>query len=217
VTLAQLRTWVQSLGHGTDTAAQQNLMLLRALNELEGERDWKWMEEFNLDAGSLAVGNHAIAVPARTKRVLGVMLRGPGTSTQYYEPLTEISSSKFDEYEHLNRDNGVPQYFMSTGPTNNIYVYPRPDQTYQYSTHLIRGTADSVFAADGDVPPFDDRFHIILGWRCLQWLAFRQRDWEQHDRAEAQYQKILREMEQKDRSAWTEGHVRRSDFYDLVK
>lgn len=215
MTRAELKTFVQSLGYGTDTATQQGDMLLRALQEIEGRRDWKWMEDFTLDAVTLSIGNHSIAYPSQVKRVLDVMLSEPGGVANYYYPLRRITWDRWASYDHTDRTNSVPRYYTTSG--SNIYVYPRPDKAYPASLRTIRNTVSTAFDADGESPPFDERFHIVLAWRTAQWIATRQRDWPAVDRYAAEYEKMVREMEQKDNSDKVSDHIVHSDYWDNVK
>lgn len=215
MTRAELKTFIQGLGYGTDTATQQGDFLLRALQELEGRRDWKWMEDFTLAAATLSVGNHSLAYPSNVREVISVMLAEPGTTTDYHQPLLRLTWDQWAQYDHTDRVNGVPRYFTTSGVT--IFVYPRPDKAYPASLETIRTTPTTSFDADGESPPFDDRFHIILAWRAAQWLALRERDWNAANNFEGQYEKLMREMEQQDRSDKVGGHMLRSDYWDRVK
>lgn len=215
MTRAQLQTWIQAMGFSTDTDTIQEDFLLRALQELEGRRDWRWLEDFTLDTGgTLTIGNNTLAFPTNTKRILQVLLREPGVA-DYHEPLLHIRTGDWAALTHTDRDNGVPRYWTTIGST--IYFHPRPDKAYPVSLHRVLQTATTSFDADGESPPFDERFHIILGWRVVQWLATRQRQFDLADRAKGEYEAIAREMEQKDVGDRAGSHIRRSDQWDYVR
>ncbi len=213
MTRAEMRTFIQSLGHGSDTATQQNDMLLRAYQDLAGRRRWSWLETVNVGGITTSIGGVTLTgMPLDVASVESVNL---SVGTEFYEPLTRIDSTDWEELNFTDRDNGVPQYFAVIDRA--IRIHPRADKVYTVELSYVQMPSTSDLDADGDEPPFDSRFHLALPWKVAAWLAFRQRDWSQFSAANAEYERIVREMEQAEEGRTQSGHIKRSDYYDQVK
>lgn len=215
MTRAEVRTWVQNMGFGTDTATQQNDMLLRAYVELAGRRAWSWLEKTAASTITVAT-NTVVATPSDLLLPTDLYINIVDEKFPRLTPLPKDDFEKLRQAEP-STNRGTPRYWFYYPESGSIRVYPTADRTYTTSLTYTRGLVSTEFDDDADIPTFDTRFHLVLGWRVVQWHAFRQRDWAMHDRAADQYDKLLREMEQQERVPRDSGHMRRSDYWDNVK
>lgn len=214
MTFAEMKTFLIALGHGTDTDTAQSAMLTRAYLELAGRRRWSWLETTNVAGATITLGSATVTgLPAPAPpQVTSVDL---SVGTQFYGPMTPISKDEWEELNHTDRENGVPKYYAYINGT--IRTHPRADQVYTVELSYINTPSASTFDAAGESPPFDEKFHVAIPWKVAAWLAFRQRDWNQFSAANAEYERIVREMEQQEQTANQGSHIQRSDYYDQVK
>jgi hypothetical protein len=208
-----MRTFLQSLGYGTDTVTEQNDMLLRAYMDLAGRRRWSWLETTNVAGLNTTIG--AVTITGFPADVLTVNDISLSSGTEFYAPLTRISGDEWETLNQTNRDNSLPQYYAMID--RSARLHPRADKVYtvEISYNQIPPTSD--LDADGDSPVFPAMYHDAIPWKVAAWLSFRQRDWTAFGAANGEYERIIREMEQAEESQNQKGHMLKSDYYDQVK
>lgn len=185
----QLRTRLQALGYGTDTATAQNEMLNAAYETVAGLRRWPWLE-------------HDDATFATTAGVFFVSLGGvfseplmwvdavrlqQGTT---YLDLEYLPPQEFRSLQHVDRDQGVPQYW--TEIKNELRFFPCPDRAYTLWIDYIKRPA--LMDDDTDTPLFDSEFHEVLVWHAAAQMGYRERDLASADFAQNQFDRQLASM-----------------------
>ncbi len=213
MTMTEMKTFLVALGHGTDTDTAQTALLTRAYLDLAGRRRWSWLEQFNVGGVSTTVGGISLSgFPTDVAEITSVNL---SSGTDFLSPLTRISANEWEELNFLARDNGPPQYYAWVNRA--VRLHPRADKVYTVEISYVSIPLASTFDAGGESPPFDERFHLAIPWKAAAWLAYRQRDWAQMSSANAEYERIVREMEQAEDNRDKVGHMAKTDFYDQVK
>ena len=82
---------------------------------------------------------------------------------------------------------GRPQRWAVT-PTNNVIMFPPPDQQYVFSANYL--TKPVRLKDDLDEPAFPEEFHLILVWRALMEVAAAEAAPEIYTRARVNYDTI---------------------------
>lgn len=189
LTLGELKTMIQARGYATDTSAQQTTMIRETLRELYGERRWKFL------AGTSTAFTLALGTPTITLGSLGrgIMLDSvrlarsttvDGGSLKYLDPVA-LARKLNEDWE-----TGRPQYWSRRGDT--LTVYPRPDAAYALA--LDYQALTTLPSSDGDSIIWPETHAQVIVWAVVQQLAYRQRDWNGHDRAKVSYAEALQRM-----------------------
>lgn len=193
-TLAILRTRLQQLGYGTDTATAQTSMINAAYRRLIGMRRWWFLEVVNNQALTCTAGTQSYDIDATVTDFLhidGVRLE---FSTTYLDPLKYLQPTAFFELAHLDRANAEPQYW--TRVNDKLYLHPRPDKAYTIDLDYVKDP--SALSADADKPVIPAAYRDILVWDAVRMIAFRERDTAGWSLANTQYLEVLGDMIRQD-------------------
>src|SRR5215207_123291 len=192
MTLAELRAWIDTHGFSStalnsSTAVAQTTAIQSAYDRLNGLHNWPWRE------GTLtvttSVGDDTPTITSITDN--GGIKAVRMTQNANYFDLDFMDPAEFRDRAHLDRTNGVPQWW--TWVDNELRLYPRPDGVYTLSIEYTKQLPDLL---DGGSPVFDANYHLILGRGALIDLAVRERDWNMVQVAERQWDRRVKEMEQ---------------------
>lgn len=207
--LVALRTQLQTMGYGTDTATQQTAALNDAYRQVCGNRRWTWLEG-RVNAAALTAGTSNYSLGSITDLLSVDAIRLTFGSDNY--ELSHKPTQELRELVHNDRATGVPRFW--TRHIGEVVYWPIPDRAYVPVIDYIKDPAD--LAADGDTPIFPATFHDILVWGAVKNAAFRQRDWNSHTVASTEYANRLRDMKQADGIPQRQrpGQVRHSRFWD---
>lgn len=210
-----LRTIIQTAGHGTDTAsvAAQNSALQQAFYEVWTRRAWTWRRA--TAAPVAVVGNQALTTAAITDLAYPVKLR-ISESGIFLGDVEAIRPEVIEDYLAHDTGTGPPTYWSWSN--QQVIVYPRPDKVYTVSMVYIKQPAKTLFDDDTDSIPFPEQYHPVLAWVALRILGFRQRDPTQYNIAKAEAEAFLTQMEREDsRAEQGQTSVVHWAGWDLVK
>ena len=209
MTLAQLRTALQTRGYATDTATQQTELLNAVYREIAGVRRWDWMEATT--TAPCVVGTETVTPVATDILAVDALRILSGTSYYLldYEP-----PQQFKERSYVDRDVGTPQYW--TYSQGAYRLWPRPDKTYTVDIDYVKDPAD--LSADGDTPLLPATYHDLLIWGAVRDITFRERDWNGNNVATKRFEDLLARMTAAHgiRQRQDSQYVRRSDFWSTV-
>jgi hypothetical protein len=187
MTLAQLQTSIQALGYEADSAAPQIEFINQFKRRVEGLRRWDFLERENTTLVT-AVGSTTVNLAGVTDlRDIDALRIADGTN---YYLLKYLPQQAFSDRAHLDRDNGVPQYW--TWANNTLSVYPRPDLVYTVTMEYLKYSPD--LAVGTDVPSWPLPYHDILVFGPASSMAIRQRDQSLYGICYGQYKERLDEM-----------------------
>lgn len=186
MTLAQMRTAIQELGYGSDTATAQTAAINATLRRIEGYRRWPW-QEVDVATGSLALGADVVTHAITDLLYVDSVRIESGTE---YRELEYIEPQELRSRQHLDRDNGTPEYWSKY--EGEIRVYPQADKAYTVTIDYIKDPAD--LSADGDTPTLPATYHDVLVFGAASLLAMRERDWSAFQLYDAHYKERRSEM-----------------------
>lgn len=214
MTLAELRAWIDAHGFGSTAlnssmAAVQTTAIQSAYDRLNGMHKWPWREGTATITTSVGDDTPTLASITDNGGIYAVRM----SQGQNYFDIDFMEPEEFRKKAHLDRTNGVPQYW--TWVDSELRLWPRPDGVYSLEIDYTKQLPDLL---DGGSPVFDANYHIILGWGALIDIAVRERDWNMAQMAERQWDRRVKEMEQfyHIRQKQTSGQVTRSGIWDQV-
>jgi hypothetical protein len=213
VTRAELRTFLQNLGHGTGTAevTAQNEALKAAYLDFAGRQPWSWMRKFTT-AGTLATSASVVAnLPANFAYPLNIRLTNVGGQTTGYEDLEYRDPDLLDSDLNLDDGTGVPTYW--TWRASELVVYPRANAAYTTRIDYIKRAATTEFDDDSDVLPFQEQYHHAVGYLAAAILAYRARDFAGEDRMTGKAEQIIANAIREDKTP-RQTHVREWGGWD---
>lgn len=189
---------VKAAGFGSDT--QTNGAISIAINagllELASERQWSWLLARDT-TGVLTVGSEVVPQPTGLLAPRSLRLsRGTATSSPHYTPLSRIDEEEVRNWNFQDQGTDLPDVWAWIDRT--IVVYPKPDYAYNVDLSYVKEPVPSNFASGAQTPPFEIRFHPILAWGAIRWLALRQRNFELHGAATAEWERAKRNFKQAD-------------------
>lgn len=215
--LAQIRTAVQNLGYGTDTAAQQTYFINAVYRKICSSDRWPFMEAQNFTA-TMTIGLNSIAMPTDTNgapyEMVDAVRWGIGTptnaNTQYDSDNIEPQSMRSLEVE-WNGETGTPEKWSLIAGA--IHFWPYPDQAYNIYIDYSSMPPDLV--ADTDTPVIPPQFHDILTFGAAKMMAQRERDIYSTEAWDGEYQQRVQSMRQSYllRQRQTSSKVQKSGFY----
>lgn len=197
-----IRTLIQAAGYGTstDAVAAQNQAITATLLELSGERSWSWLRESY--ATTLLVGNPACPLPTDIDFPVEIRLSFAGIG---YNPIEKSEGTEVQRLLQLDGTVGQPtkwNWFERA-----VWVNPRPDIAYDVDLDYIKVPDLTTFDTDAEVPPFSLRFHAVLSWGAIRYLAIRARDGATAAIASAEYANAKLKMERADHDIDDQRHV----------
>lgn len=193
-----IKTLIQAAGYGTDTQSTtaQDQAITAALLEIAAEREWSWL----LKRATVAVSAGASTVTySGFSPVLEVPKRvGLSTASGYWY-LQEVPAE--DIRRRLDADvpatTGVPTEWAWDG--DEILFWPKADAAYTATVDYVAVPLLTSFDDNAEAPPFSLRFHTLLAWGAIRWLAFRQRDVAGYNTASTEFTRAKQQLEQADR------------------
>lgn len=210
--LAQLRTQIQHLGYGSDTAPEvQNTMLNMIYRRVLGMRRWWFLQ------GS----DQSITTESGTRRYtlddIGDLLhidavRIESSGRQW--DISYLDPQALHDVYHTYRTVGEPQYWTRVG--SDLIFHPTPNGAYSVTIDYIKDAAK--MSDDDDTPVIPEAYQDILVWGAVRELCFRERDPEGRAMADDEFQTRLRDLIQQDglRQRQNSSQVRSSGDLDRV-
>lgn len=197
---------VQALGYATDTETPQLSMLNQIHRRVIDTRRWRFLlVTEQLAETTVGDGTYALS----TKETVDAVRLEIGTErlTLEYQPISLVR-----DFEHMYRDNGVPEYWTIVG--TELHIWPLPDRKYKIILDYV--TKPSVLSTKETNIQVPDSHADILVWGVIMALTFRERDWEGHNFARQMYAEYLAEMlaQWGQQQRQTSGKVVDSGFYD---
>jgi len=186
-TLASIRQAVYNRGYASDVASALTGIINDVYDEVASDHAWDWLEAQSTGI-TTTIGDPSYALSAITDLVTLQQVRiQQGTDffdLEYQDPVALATDL------HIDRANGIPRRW--TRRSSELLLYPRPERAYTLVIDYIRDPAELV--ADTDSPIFPATFCPILVYGALAELSARTRDWAQHDRHRARFDKLLSRM-----------------------
>jgi len=190
-----IKTLIQAAGFGSDTAeaAAQDTILTAVLLELSGEREWSWLNK-TATLAVLTIGSATVTSPTDLAYPKHLRL---AQSSIALPRLRRLDDRKILDWLHFDQANGRPHTW---GWVNSgIVVFPRPDFAYATELDYIKVPDLTTFDTAAESPPFELRFHTVLAWGSLRWLAIRRRDAALYQIVTGEYTRARQQFEQADR------------------
>lgn len=185
--LSELRTRLQALGYGTDTATQQNAALNAAQRLIIGLRRWQFQES-TITRSLLANVNVLDLSSETTFSDIDAVTILDGTDRLEVTP-EDDQTFRHRQWEYQG-STGTPIYWSRYGDT--IKLEPKTDKAYTVELDVLLLAAD--MSADANRTLVPARYADVIVWGAIQWMAIRQRDNATESYAEQQYSKIVRAM-----------------------
>lgn len=210
--LAALQQQMQMLGYGTDTAAQQTLMLNDAYRLIHSQQRWPFLEKqatLSTVAGVNVVPYTSIADLVEFD---SVRLAVPGdTSATQSINLQNVESQDMRDMEQLDATQGIPTFWSLIA--NAIHLYSFPDKVYTLNVDYIYAPPDLVVGTD--VPVLPTEYHDLLVWGAIKLMNFRERDIYSYNTSSMEFEQRLKRMKQALllRQRQTPSTVKKSGFY----
>jgi hypothetical protein len=115
-----------------------------------------------------------------------------------YEPLGEASADDLRTWLHNDLVSDVPVAWAWVD--RQVKVYSRPNLAYGVTLDYVRVPDAADFDTGAELPPFEGRFHALLAWGAMRWLAFRQRDQVSYGIASTEWTNGINKFTRQDRS-----------------
>lgn len=189
-TLAQLRTKVQNLGYGTDTATQQTAFINHHYRRIAGMRRWPWLQVTRATGPPTVAGTETYTLTGTLTDLLHVEAIRLEFGTDFYN-LKYKPIQAFRDSAHTYRDQGTPQYWTKTN-AGTVAFWPVPDKAYTMKVDYIK--RPTALSADGDVHIMDENYEDALVFGCVADLCIRERDAEGRAAALEEMNKLIIDM-----------------------
>ena len=168
--VGEIKTAIQALGYGTDTAAVQLIGIQDTHRRVHGLRRWPWMDSSAVNGtvaanSELVVFNAADALHIDSARLV--------STTLGHRDLSYVEPEELDRLLHEDRDSAVPQLWSARRTT--LKVYPRATAACEIDVNYAKSPA--LLTVDTDVPPMPETYHDIYVWGGASFVAARERDW----------------------------------------
>lgn len=207
-TLGEIQTAIQARAYGSDTSAAQVEFINACYREIFRERRWSWREATGQVTST--IGNPAVSLAALTdidQRPDAVRIE---VSTTYYD-LEYLEPTELRRREHVDRANGVPQFW--TYFAGAVRLYARPDRAYTVDVDYLKKYTPLSVA--GDVPLIPEEHRDVLVSGPCAMLAQRERDWQAYGIFKQEYEQGRTEIRTADtrRPRQTGLRVQKSGFF----
>lgn len=185
--LGEIRTAIQQLGYGTDTAAAQTTAVNAVDRRIQGKRRWSW-NELSLTS-VLSSGESELLYPSAAKELDTVQISS--STRDEYPPLEFAEYNEVNELLHTEPENtGTPRLWTVRGRT--IYFWPVPESDWTVDIDYVRGHVPLV--NDSDTPVIPGEYHDLYVNGGAALIAARQRDWSMVSLMKDGYDEMMREM-----------------------
>lgn len=188
-TVSTLRTAIQQRGYASDTATAQTELLNSVYRRLSGMRRWPWLETGTAGLVTI-VGQSAYNLLSTVPDFLHVDAVRLEIGTEYYD-LEYEREQDFRSLQHTDRTNGIPSLWTLRGRAD-LNLHPRPDRVYTVTVDYLKDPPDLL--SDSDQPLVPATYQDILVWGAIVELAYRERDWQGVQVADANYGQRLLDM-----------------------
>lgn len=193
-----IRNLIQAAGYGADVPSvlAQDLAISAVLIDISQERDWSWLRATD-GTKTLTVGSAVVPLPTDIDIPIALRISFGGVG---FEPVEQSEGAEVQRLLHLIQDVGQPTRWNWF--EGGVWVEPRADKAYDVDLDYIKTPViDSVTPfTDTEAMPFTLRFHTVVAWGAIRYLAFRQGDQAKYAIANAEFTAAKLKMERRDRS-----------------
>lgn len=205
-----IRSDLQALGFGSDSATAQNAAINRVYRRVLGLRRWDFLEAQT--TATVASGASTVTLPSDFKRLDRIDIKDAAGDPLYMEfkPYNE-----FRDQAHAFPETGTPQWWTERGGV--VSIWPTADATYTLTLDYIKHAPD--LTDDSHIPLLPVEYHDVLVYGAAAELAARERDWTMHSVMANSHTTRLGEMvaEHGVRQRQNDRTVRRSGFWDSIR
>lgn len=206
----QIRTDLQALGFGTDSASAQNAAINRVYRRVLGLRRWDFLEATTTDP--IAAGESTVTLPSDFKRIDRLDLVDAAGDPLY---MAFKTYNEFQDQARSFTERGTPCWW--TERAGVVSIWPTADAAYTATLDYIKHAPD--LTDDSHIPLLPVEYHDILVYGAAAELAARERDWSMHGVMSNSHTTRLGEMvaEHGVRQRQNDRTVRRSGFWDSIR
>lgn len=200
-TFLEMRTMLQALGYGTDSATVQGLFINEAVRRISRRRAWSWMRSSAtvvLTPGQIEYTWANLGISPAPRRLESARLIETAATPPGVWPLKWLSPQGFNDRRGAPAttwpasERELPSYWSR--PTSaGIAVWWPPDLAYTLQLNYF-ATATAL-VADGDAPPGPPDYHDVYVYEAAWLMASRQRDQVMLTEMRAERDAVLAQLE----------------------
>jgi len=179
-----------SVENQTGQAARLVTWIAEAWRDIQNLRDdWEFMAtEFSVP---LLTGENAALLPEDTGRIRKNTPVIAIDTQRFYPGELELAQMRALERGHESA-NALPAYYAFNRANHSLRVYPATDRAIMVKGEYF--TTPQMLLLNTDVPNLPERFHMLIVWGAMQYLAAFDEAGNQYQAANAKYSELMSEL-----------------------